>query len=210
MKKGLTILIIAMVLTAIFGMVGSVAAADMNIETELQISGNGSFNRDMAVQTEKGYAGKTLTETYYTRWIGTDGNSQLRYDSSLAVFMGNSTEFDNETITEVSYAQTAISTNAKQLVCSQNYDIGASQGFYSKGATAKSFELGMEDYISEFEIEGTVIGRMRLSQKVVDPVTRVVHLDEDTQLDGVYDFAWSAYAEDLSYPEGEEDWLGCP
>jgi hypothetical protein len=208
--KSLAILMVAIIGISIVGMVGSAAAEDHAIETELQISGNGSFNHDMMAQTEKGYSGKRLTETYYTRWMGTDGNSQMQYASSLEVFMGNLTESDNETLTEIAYAQTAISTNAKQLVCSQNYDTGVLQGFSSNGATAKSFELMMDDHASEFEIEGRVVGRMRFMEEVIDPVTRVVFLDQDTQMVGQYDFDWSAYVETPNYPEGKEPWLGCP
>jgi hypothetical protein len=209
-KKGLTILIVAIMGIAIVGMFGQAAAADLIVESELRVSGNGSFDRDMAVQTEMGYAGKRLTETFYTRYLGTDGNSQLEYASSLEVYMGNSTEFENETVSEIAYAQTAASTNAKQQVCSSNYDVGASQGFSAKGHMGKSFETVMDDHISEFEIEGKVIGSVRLMQKVVDPESRLKYVEEDTRLDGRYDFTWMAYAEDPSYPEGEEDWLGCP
>ncbi|MCK4817162.1 hypothetical protein KA005_15435, partial [bacterium] len=166
---------------------------------------------DMTVQTEKGYAGKRLTETFYTRYLGTDGNSQLEYASSLELYMGNSTELDNETVTEIAYAQTAVSSNAKQLVCSSNYDIGASQGFSANGPyLAKSFESVMDDHISEFEMEAQVLGRIRLMQKVVDPESRLKYVHEYTELEGKYNLEWSAYAEDISYPEGEESWLGCP
>jgi hypothetical protein len=214
-KKCLTISIIAIV--AIAGMaivcMPSIAAADLSIESELRVAGNGSFSRDMEVHTEMGYAGKRLTETYYTRYLGTDGESQLEYASSLGVYMDNSTELGNETVSEISYAQTAVSTNAKQLVCASNYDMGckgASQGFSANGHMAKSFETAMDDSISEFEIEGQVIGRVRLMQKVVDPESRLKYLEEDTQLDGEYDFEWSAYAEQSCYPAGEDEWLGCP
>lgn len=210
MKKGLTILIVAIMGIAIVGMFGQAAAADLIVESELRVSGNGSFNRDMAVQTEMGYAGKRLTETFYTRYLGTDGNSQLEYASSLEVYMGNSTEFDNETVSEIAYAQTAASTNAKQRVCSNNYDVGVIQGFSAKGHMGKSFETVMDDHISEFEIEGKSIGSVRLTEKVVDPESRIKYVDVDTHLYGQYDFAWSAYAEDPSYPEDEECWLGCP
>ena len=211
MVRNITILIVAILGIAIVGMFGVAAAADMNIETELRVAGNGSFDRDMTVQTEMGYAGKRLTETYYTRYMGTDGNSQLEYASSLEVYMGNSTEFDNETVTEIAYAQTAVSTNARQLVCAYNYDIGASQAFSANGPQmAKSFETVMDDKISEFNIEAKVLGRIRLMQKVVDPETRIIYVDDDTQLEGRYDLEWSAYAEMLSYPAGEESWLGCP
>lgn len=208
MKKGITILIAGLI---IFGAVIGVAVAeDYDIATELSINGTGSFDRTLNVQTELGYAGKTLDEDYYTKWMGTDGDSNLQYDSALEIYMGNSSEFEDQRVTTIDYAQTAFSTNAKQLVCSKNYDMGSSMGFYSKGNLMKSFEVGMDDTVNEFDIEGSVNGRIRLMQKVVDPVSRVVYLDEDTRLDGRYDVDWYAYAEKISYPEGEEDWLGCP
>ena len=208
MEKGLTICIAAMVLSIAFS--GVAVAEDYEISTELTINGTGSFDRVLNVQTELGYAGKSLDEDYYTRWMGTDGDSKLQYDSTLDVYMGNSSEFEDQKVSTIDYAQTAFSTNARQLVCSSNHDMGASQGFYSKGNLMKSFEVGMDCSVNEFEIEGVVNGHMRLMQKVVDPVSKIVYLEEDTKLDGRYDLDWYAYAEKISYPEGEEDWLGCP
>lgn len=207
MKKGITILIAALIVSAC---VGGAIAEDYDLATELQINGTGSFDRTLKVQTELGYMGKTLDEDYYTRWMGTDGDSNLQYDSSLEVYMGNSSEFEDERITTIDYAQTAFSTNAKQLVCSKNYDMGASQGFSTKGNIMKSFEVGMDDTVNEFDFEGSVNGRLRLMQKAVDPVSKVIYLDEDTRLDGRYDVMWLGYIEKISYPEGDEDWLGCP
>jgi hypothetical protein len=208
MKKGIMILIAAMVLAIAFS--GVTMAEDYEISTELSINGTGSFDRELDVQTELGFAGKSLDEDFYTRYMGTDGDSKIQYDSTLEIFMGNSSEFNDTKVTTIDYAQTAFSTNAKQLVCSKNYDMGASQGFYSKGNTMKSFEVGMDDAVNEFEIEGSVNGRMRLMQKAVDPVTRVIYLDEDTKLDGRYDLNWYGYIEKISYPAGCEDYLGCP
>ena len=208
MKKVITILVAAMVLSIAFS--GVALAGDYEISTELTINGTGSFDRVLNVQTELGFTGKSLDEDYYTKWMGTDGDSKIQYASTLDVYMGNCSESEDQKVSTIDYAQTAFSTNAKQLVCSSNYDVGASQGFYSKGDLMKSFEVGMDDSVNEFDIEGTVYGRMRLMQKVVDPVSRVIYLDEDTSMDGFYDLAWYAYAEKICYPEGEEDWLGCP
>ena len=206
MKKIITLLIAVLILS-----VGvAIAAEDYDIATELQINGTGSFDRTLKVQTDLGYMGKTLDEDYYTRWMGTDGDSNIQYDSVLEVYMGNSSEFEDERVTTIDYAQTAFSTNAKQLVCAKNYDIGSRQGFYSRNNLIKSFEVSMDDAVNEFDIDASVNGRLRLMQKVVDPVTRVIYLDEDTQLDGRYDVAWNSYIEKISYPEGMEDWLGCP
>jgi hypothetical protein len=208
MKKGIMILIAAMVLSIAFS--GAAMAEDYEISTELSINGTGSFDRELDVQTELGFAGKSLEEDFYTKFMGTDGDSNLQYDSTLEVYMGNSSEFNDTRMTEISYAQTAFSTNAKQLVCSRNYDMGASQGFYSKGNLMKSFEVSMDCAANEFDLEGSVNGRLRLMQKAVDPVSRVIYLDEDVRLNGRYDTNWYSYIEKISYPEGTEDWLGCP
>ena len=207
MKKGIMILIAVLILSTCMSVV---TAEDYDLATELQINGTGSFDRTLKVQTDLGYIGKTLDEDYYTRWMGTEGNSNMQYDSVLEVYMGNSSEFEDERITTIDYAQTAFSTNAKQLMCSKNYDMGSRQGFYSKGNLIKSFEVSMDDAVNEFDIEASVNGHLRLMQKVVDPVTRVIYLDEDTRLDGRYDVAWNSYIEKISYPAGDEDWLGCP
>ena len=208
MIKKLTILIAALVLSIAFS--GVAIAEDYEISTELMINGTGSFDRVLNVQTECGFAGKSLEEDYYTRWMGTDGDSKIEYKSTLDVYMGNSSEFNDTRTTTIDYAQTAFSTNARQLVCSENYDMGAAAGFTSKGNLMKSFEVGMDDAVNEFELEGSVNGRLRLMQKAVDPVTKTVYLQEDTRLDGRYDLNWYSYIEKISYPAGEEDWLGCP
>jgi hypothetical protein len=77
MKKGLTILIAALIVAS--ALVGITMAEDYEISTELAINGTGSFDRELNVQTELGYAGKSLEEDYYTRWMGTDGDSKIQY-----------------------------------------------------------------------------------------------------------------------------------
>jgi hypothetical protein len=211
MKKGITILMAILIfVSAAIVFSSSVVASDYIIDSDLQISGNGSFNRELLAQTELGYAGKRMEESYYTRWMGTDGLTILDYDSSLEMFMGKSLEFEETPVATIDYAQTAMSTNAKQTICSQNYDIGVAQGAKLKGNAIKSFEVNMDDRANEFNIEGSINGYIKLRQKVVDPVNQTVYLYEITELDGRYDFNWDAYAERTDYPAGDEAWLGCP
>ena len=207
MKKGMTVLVALLIVSGIFG---SAAAIDLEIGRELSIEGVGSFDCDLKLQTETGYeAGQKLEETLYTRWMGTDGDSAIAYNSNLEVFMSNMTG-DNRTA-EIAYAQTAQTSNAKQLLCSGNYDLGAKVGFYSKGNTTKSFELFTDYDLSEFELEGTVDGRLKLMQNVVDPTNRTRYMKEVSQMDGEYKYAWSVYVERSGYPEGGcDDWLTCP
>ena len=209
MKKGIiTLLISAFVI--IGAVIGVAAAEDYNIVSELSANGTGSFDRTLSVQTELGYAGKTLDEDFYTRWMGTDGDSKLQFDSALEIFMGNSPDFEDKKISTIDYGQTTYSTNAKWELHSKNYDIGASQCASTKGNMMESLEVGMDDTVNEFDFEGSINGRARFTEKAVDPVSRVIYLDEDTRFDGRYDIRKYSAIEKISYPEGEEDWLGCP
>lgn len=206
MKKGITILIVVLMLASVMSVA---TAVDLEIGRELTVEGVGSFDCDLKVQTEKGYEGQKLEETLYTRWMGTDGDSAISYSSNLEVFMSNMTG-DNRTA-EIMYAQTAQTTNAKQLLYSEDYTLGAAVGFYSKGNTTNSFELFTDPDLSEFEIEGAVVGRMKFMQKVVDPTDMTRYMQEVTQLDGGYMYAWNAYVERSGYPAGGcDDWLTCP
>lgn len=208
MKKGISVLMAVLI---VFGAVIGVAVAeDYIIETETGINGTGSFDMDLTVQTEKGFGGKKLSESFYTRFMGTDGDSNIRFNSALEVFMGNSTEHDNESITDIAYAQTALSTNAKHFARFANYDVGASVCVATKEDSVILFEGVMEDNVNSFELEGTVSGYARMTEKVVDTTTRVNYLDKDTRLWGRHTFDLNHYVEMTSYPEGCGDYLGCP
>ena len=208
MKKGLTI-VTTLIALSIF--VGSAMAVDLEIGRELTVNGVGSFDCNLEVQSEAGCAsGQKLEETMYTRWMATDGESTISYNSNLEVFMSNMTG-DNRTA-EIVYAQTAQTTNAKQLLCSEDYTLGAAVGFYSKGDSMKSFELFTDPDLSEFEMEGTIEGRLKLMQKVVDPdANHTKYMTEVTRLDGNYTYSWNTFVERLGYPAGEcDEWLSCP
>jgi len=208
MEKVITILMSILIL----GSLMSVAVADdYNIYTAFVANGTGDFDRELEVKTALGYEGKTLEEDYYTKWMGTGPSSKWDFESVLEVFMGNSTDTEDEEKTSmIDYAQTGFSTNADWAICSKNYDIGAMQSVSARGNMMESLELGIEDYVNELKLEGAINGRMRIVEKAVDPISRITHLKTDTRLYGQYDVALNSVIEDLSYPEGEEDWLGCP
>jgi hypothetical protein len=209
MKKGITILIAVMILLS--ALIVVTAAEDYIIETETSINGNGSFDMDLGVQTEKGFAGKKLSESFYTRFMGTDGSSNIQFNSALELYMGNSTEHENESISDIAYAQTALSTNAKHFARFSNYDVGASVCVATKEDSVMLFEGVMEDNVNSFELEGSVTGYARITEKVVDPTTRVKYLDKDVRLWGMHKFSSNHFVEKVCYPEGGDgDWLGCP
>ncbi len=211
MKKGLTMLIAAMV---IFGAIGTVAAqagaSNVEVGSTLEIVGIGTMDRDLLAQSEWGYNGQRLTETMYSRWMGTDGLSNVSYSSDLNVYIGASDTHEDENTTEISYGQTAVTSNMKQKVCSQNYEAGVVSGFKLDGMSGRTFEIGMAPDSNYIEFEGAVDGSAVLKHMVVDPTSRLKVVKEVTRLDGRFDIAWDAFGEKLVYPGDEGDWLGCP
>ena len=211
MKKGLTMLIAAMV---IFGAIGTVAAqagaSNVEVGSTLEIVGIGTMDRDLLAQSEWGYNGQRLTETMYSRWMGTDGLSNVSYSSDLNVYIGASDTHEDENTTEISYGQTAVTSNMKQKVCSQNYEAGVVSGFKLDGMSGRTFEIGMAPDSNYIEFEGAVDGSAVLKHMVVDPTSRLKVVKEVTRLDGRFNIAWDAFGEKLVYPGDEGDWLGCP
>jgi hypothetical protein len=210
MKKVITILMALFV----FGLfVGSAAAIEYEITSELKvesIGSNCSFDREFDVQTEYGYEGITLEESFYTRYMGTDGGGPISYNSIFGLYKGNSTQFENQTTAEIEYAQTSNSIFAKHTLCAKDYELGAAVGFISLGNSTKVFELFMDPVITELDLEAIVDGRITIIHKVADPETGFMYLDEVTRLDGESNVVDSFYVERLDFPAGCEDWLGCP
>ena len=207
--KGMTILT-TIILTCL--LISSVTAIELDISSELKVSGiNCSFDRELDAQTEYGYKGLNLEESYYTRYLGTDGGGPIEYHSVFQLFMGNSTEFENETTSEIVYSQTSSTVRAKQYLCAKDYELGAASGFDSRGDGMRNVELFMDPMAAEFDLKAKTDGRIILMQKVADPETHFVYVEEVTQLDGETNVLWNTAVEMSGFPEeGCDDYLACP
>ena len=213
MKKKLTLLMTVAIIKCMINMTG-IAIADCNCNVEvgsaMEIVGRGTMDRDLLAQSEWGYNGQRLTETMYSRWMTTDGLSNISYNSDLNVYIGASDTHENENTTEITYAQTAFTTNMRDKVCSQNYEAGVMSGFDIVGTSGKAFEIEMLPDANYLELEAGLEGKAKLKHMVVDPDSRLKVVEEITRLKGTYDINWNAFAEKLIYPGDEGDWLGCP
>ena len=207
MKK-VIMMLIALIIFGLF--VGSAAAVDYEITSELRVEGVGSFDRELDAQTEYGYDGITLEEMFYTRFLGTNGGGPIEFSSIFTLYKGNSTQFENQSTAEIEYSQTSDSDSAKHYFFGKNYELGAATGFITRGDTIKSFSLFMDPVTEEFDMEAKVDGRVVVMQKVSDPNTRFVYVDEVTRVDGKNDIVWNTFVERLDFPAGDCDWLGCP
>lgn len=208
MKKIILIIAGLLILTLF---IGGAMAIEYEITSELEIVGiNCSLDRELDAQTEYGYAGIILEESFYTKYLGTGGGAPFDYHSIFGLYIGNSTQFENETTAEIEYSQTSDSISVKHYMCGKNYELGAAAGFVSGGDAIKSFDLFMDPVTEELGLEAKIDGRIVLMQKVADPDTRFVYVDEVTRVDGKNDIVWSTFVERLDYPAGDCDWLGCP
>jgi hypothetical protein len=210
MKKGITILIAAMVLSIAFSGVAAAGDYDVEVGSNLKIVGVGTLDRELLAQSEWGFGGQKVSESTYTKWIGTDGISKIDYTSDLNLFIGMSDEHEDTNVTEISYAQTSGMTNMRSTMCSRNFEAGVASGFTTVGTSVKSFEINMYPDSNSIDFEGAINGSARFRHVVVDPVTRLKVVKEITDVEGEFSIDWRAYGDLLSYPGDEGDYLGCP
>ncbi len=182
----------------------------VEIGVTLEADGVGTIDRELMAQTEWGYNGERLTESLYTKWLGTNGLSNISFSSDMNVFIGPSDEFEDLEVTEITYGQTSKTTNIDHVVCSRNYNVGAAAGFDTRGDNMKRFEIEMLSDSNYMELEGVFDGNTRLRHVVVDPTSRLKISKETTDFDGEFEIKWAAFAQELTYPGDEGDWLGCP
>lgn len=212
MKKVFTILMTAMILVcATIGFtVAEESTYDVEVGSTLEIVGIGTMDRELLAQSGWGYDGQKLTESMYTKWMGTDGLSNITYKSDLNVFLGKSDEHEDTNLTEIAYGQTAITSNMRQTVCSRNYEAGVASGFKLTGTSIRAFEIDMLPNSNYLDFEGAIEGSAVLRHVVVDPDTKLKIVKERTEVDGKFNIDWEAYGDKLIYPGDEGDWLGCP
>jgi hypothetical protein len=212
MKKGLTLLMAAMILSIVFS--GVALATDVMIGRSLSINGTGVVNLDLEVATEQWNSGMKLDERLSTcgGGIGTE-YSHLIYSSTFALDMYNVTNnaTDNST-TVLEYCSDAKLSNVKRTVYTRNYILGGVMGFKNEGDNNQEITMYSEDVMMDVEIFGKNIGVITLFQKVVDVNNTHTGIVYDvSELIGGYAYNWSAYLEEANYPAaGDREWLACP
>lgn len=216
MKKGLTMLVAAMVILGLICVIGSAAAADVVMGRSFSAEGTGIINLELGVATEQWNSGLTLDERMSTPGGGLNGNGHtyMKYSSAFALDRYNVTNnaTDNST-TELEYSSDAKVANAKRTVYTKNYVLGAVMGFKNEGYSNQEINMYSEDTIMEVEISGVNIGNLILFEKVVDVInTHAVLVYDVSELQGEFSYNWTAYLEEEHYPAGDvaPDWLGCP
>lgn len=212
MKKGLIMLVAAMVVFGLLSYACVVCADDVMVGRDVEITGVGTINADIDLRTEPGYVGLGLSERITTPGGGFEELSLMKYESSFELGSYNDNDMINSS-SELEYTSTVKVINAKRALYIRNYKIGAIMGMSSEGNTDHETIMYMDDSSSVAEIEGDSEGRLKLSEKVKSLKDTHTDLSYDIiELVGNFTVKWTAYAEYYTYPEGElsGDWLGCP
>jgi hypothetical protein len=193
-----------LVLLMLVGIIGNATAiCNLNIESDLNIVGNGTIDRNLDVQTEWKYKDQRLSETMYSSRKTIDDVSNINFDNDFNLYIRSD-------YTEIGYRQTAFTTNIYHEFFGQNYDAGIMTGFKTIGEkSTKSFEIEMTPDSNYLALEGTMQGKTTLKHVVVDPSSRLKVVNDITRLKGSFGIDWFVLSRKLT-GINNEDWLGCP
>jgi len=187
----------------IFGLVCITNASFLEVSEDLAITGNGTIDRDLRVQSSPDFTGQKLTETIVpTSSIHETATSF--YSSNFELILSN-----NSTIF---YESTSELPGSKHFLSNENFDIGVYTGFYYIGEQKKTFLFESTPSLSEAIVKSEAEGRSVVRARVVnESYYHKRTIDSLTWMEGYYTIDWSFLVLDLEFPEaGNDDWLVCP
>jgi hypothetical protein len=161
MKKVITVMVIFGLICA----VAPVAADDLMIARELEIEGKGVIIAELRVDTGADHPAIKLGEDLSTLGGGYSGLSSVSYSSSFDVGMYNTT---GNATSDLGYISRGHITNAKRSLYSSNYVIGSIMGIKTIGNTEQNIEIFTDNGGMGADFSGKILGKLRISNKVVD------------------------------------------
>lgn len=178
-------------------------AGSLEVSEDLAIIGNGTIDRDFAVQSTSDYTGQKLFETILPVYLPYGNLTSSSYHSNFELIMSN-----NSTIYYESASELPLS---KHYLASRNYELGVYTGFYFEGTQNKTVLFESSPSLSEALVRSDSKGRSVVRARVVNKSyyhDRTV--DTITWLDGDYNLDWAFLVMNIDYPEaGDDDWLAC-
>ncbi|MCK4828481.1 hypothetical protein KA005_72795 [bacterium] len=180
------------------------ASAHLVISEQLFISGNGTIDRDLDLQSLPEFAGQKLSETILPIYQKAGGVSTSHFSSDLEFLL-----YENVSIY---YVQDSTLTATRHTLASQNYELGTYTGFTFKGTQMKNISFESSPFLSEAIVSSKAEGRSVLCFRVVNLTNHYIrNVDDTIWMEGEYDIDWNALVINIDYPEeGDDDWLACP
>jgi hypothetical protein len=202
MKKGLTILIVILMLTSII----SVATAELHVEiaTSTQVVGNGTYDSKILMQSINDAHGIKYYGEAYTPALGMFGPSDIILSTEYMLMRSNNSELQIAEESEI--------TNVRAKRCFKNYELGTLQAFNTFGDYAVLAEFGGDNNMSMMSVEAEISGKALSEITVRDLNASHFYIVRDrATYKGSYEIAISSLVERLEEPRADFcDWLGCP
>ena len=202
MKKGLTILIMILMLASVM----SVATAELPVElaTSTQVVGNGTYNSEILIQSANNAYGIKYYGESYTPALGMFGPSDIILSTEYMLMQSNNSELQIAEESEI--------TNVRTKRCFKNYELGTLQAFNTFGNYAVMAEFGGDNNMSMMSVEAEIRGKAFSEVAVRDLNASHFYIVRDkATYYGDYKIAKSSIIERLEEPRADIcDWLGCP
>jgi hypothetical protein len=179
------------------------AVAYLEISETQTIIGNGTFEKDIDVQSSPSFSGQKLSEAIVPTYPF-HVNAPLYYHSDFELIHSNNSS--------IFYESVSILPGVKHYLSNENFKLGVCTGFYFIGTQNKTFLIESSPSLSEALVKSEAKGRSVVRASIVNesyPHKRTA--ESLTWLEGNYSLDWAFLAIDVDYPEaGEDDYLGCP
>lgn len=202
MKKGLTILIVILMLASVM----SVATAELHVEiaTSTQVVGNGTYDSKILMQSVNDARGIKYYGEAYTPALGMFGPSDIILSTEYMLMRSNNSELQIAEESEI--------TNVRAKRCFKNYELGTLQAFNTFGDYAVLAEFGGDNNMSMMSVEAEISGKALSEVSVRDLDASHFYIVKDkATYKGDYKIVKNSLVERLEEPRADFwDWLGCP
>jgi hypothetical protein len=202
MKKGLTILIVILMLASVIST--ATAVLPLEITTSMEVVGNGTYNAEVLMQTFDDDSGLKYYGEAYTPALGMFGPSTVILSTAYMMTQNNQSE--------LMIAEESVITNVRCKRCFKNYDLGTLQAFNTFGNYSVLAEFGGDVNMSSMEIQAEIDGKAWMEMTVQDLNASHAYIVRDlAKFNGKYEIAGSNLVKRVEEPRADyDDWLGCP
>ena len=201
MKGGLVISCVGLLCILMMGMA---LAEPMDIYGSITIQGEGTFDRNILLQTHSDYDGQKYNEEIYTPSLGMQGPTYLNYTEEFSMVL------DNETMIDVISEGTVLNTKSSFVI--KNYDMGVMQSHSVDGNYVIEHEYLADEYITYQKLDGKIEGDGEIYNLIKCPINKTYIIKDKTEFEGNFKIDIENEVAKIDYPASESDssWLLCP
>lgn len=178
------------------------ASAEILVETDVFVIGNGTVSRELSIQSDDEYNGVKYDSDLWTPSLGMYGSSKIFLEERISLILSNCSVLDVNGAFEGEY----IKSNS----CLRNYAIGTRQSNQYNGNAIVDYQWYASNLSSEMAFAGDFSGKQRYTVLVRNITNRHYKIyDEDFSIRGNATIDLTSAVNQVVCV-GSGDWLGCP